>query len=268
MFDGFAEAYKYALTEVMRNPHYESSPRGKAIREIINFSFGIRNPLNNTFSNQVRSIPKKYLAGELEWYFSGSNKVEDIVKYSGFWEHIKNPDGTANSAYGYLLFKKDNKWGETQWKWAYNSLVKDADTRQAIMYFGGPDYQFEGNKDFVCTCFAQFFIRTGKLHMVTTMRSNDLVRGTTFDVPFFLLLQQTMHQLLRNSTYPDLELGGYIHNAVSAHIYAEHYDLVEDMLRHPFVSESTPAMNIPIVDARGVYQRQPQPLYNWIQANK
>lgn len=267
MFNGFGDAYKYALTEVSKNPHFETSPRGKKIKEIINLTFGIRDPLSNTFKNEVRSIPTKYLAGELEWYFSGSNKTSEIAPYSSFWNDIQNSDGTANSAYGHLLFKKKNKHGVTQWNWAYESLRSDKDSRQAIMYFGGPDYQFVGNKDFVCTCFAQFFIRAGMLHMVVTMRSNDLVRGTTFDIPFFLLLQQNMHLLLKE-IYPELEIGGYIHNAISAHIYEEHYGLVDNMLAVQTYNTQTPELIAPIVDQFGEYQRVSQPLYDWIQLNK
>jgi thymidylate synthase len=96
------------------------------------------------------------------------------------------------------------------------------------MFFNQPKFQFEGNKDFVCTMYANFFIRDNKLNMKIQMRSNDIFYGLTFDAPFFAFLQQSIHIKLLE-TYPDLELGTYYHFADNLHFYERHFDLAKSI---------------------------------------
>lgn len=264
----FAEIYDVMLGNLMFHPHYITSPRGFKIKERLNESYAIINPRSNLFVNNERSIPKKYLAGELLWYFTGDNKLETISKYSGFWSNIANTDGTLNSAYGDLLFTRKNEAGVNQWQWAYNQLVKDKDSRQAIMYFGRPDFQKFDCKDFVCTCFGQFFIRDNTLSLHITMRSNDIIKGTTFDIPFFTLLQQNMYLLLRE-VYPDLKLGNYIHNVMSLHLYERDFELADKMIKTEFIPSDLPVMDLPLVNKDGGFLglNKKDNLHNWILTN-
>lgn len=267
--ENFAEVYDCMLGNVHYRPHYETAPRGQAIRERINETYTILDPTQNLFYNDERDIPSRYLAGELYWYFTGDNKVKTISKYSGFWSNIANKNGTLNSAYGDLIFKRKNKHGYNQWQWAYDSLVKDKDSRQAIMYFGRPDFQEKYVKDFVCTCFGMFLIRENKLHFTVTMRSNDLIKGTTFDIPFFTLLHQNMYVLLREK-YNDLKLGEYTHNVVSLHLYEQDFELAQKMLDSGFETEALPMMDIPLVDKKGYFGglSLTDPLHAWIKHHK
>jgi len=264
----FAESYDAMLGNLVFHPHYETAPRGFKIKERINESYAIIDPRSNLFLNEARSIPNRYLGGELLWYFTGDNTLEVISKYSGFWSNIANPDGTLNSAYGDLIFKRSNCHGMTQWTWAYEQLVKDKDTRQAIMYFGRPDFQYTENKDFVCTCFGQFFIRENTLSFHLTMRSNDVIKGTTFDIPFFTLLQQNMYVLLKEK-YPELKLGNYIHNVMSLHLYERDYELAAKMLETEFKPSKLPTMVKPLVNSSGIFQglNTKDELHNWILTN-
>jgi len=246
----FAEAYGCALNEIMNKPDFVTSPRGMKIREITDAVIHIDDCWSNSFENEVRSIPMKYLKGELLWYFSGRNDLEFIEKYSKFWKKIANEDGTCNSAYGKLIFNEKNEHGLTEWTWAYRSLVDDKDTRQAIIRFNKPKVSYPGVKDFVCTLNAVFNIRDNKLNLSTIMRSNDAVLGTCFDIPFFLYLMQVMRKQLLPS-YRDLELGSYTHHAVSLHIYERDFDLVNKMLEKPFIPVELPRIDMPPVYTDG-----------------
>ncbi len=267
IFPSFASAYEASLRKVLIDFNCVSDPRGKKVKELINHSFVITNPYSNLFTNKARSIPIKYLAGELDWYFSGSNNANKISAYSKFWNTIQNDDGTINSAYGYLLFNKKNVHGYTQWQWNYESLLKDKNSRQAVMYLGDAGNQYEGNKDFVCTSTCSFLIRDKKLHFFVNMRSNDAIRGITFDAPFFLLLQQNMLLLLKD-TYPELEMGFYYHNATSFHIYEKDFTMAERMLSHSFNESYLPPLLFPIINSDGTYNQSSQPIIEWITRNK
>ena len=198
-----------------------SQPRDMKVKEltITTLTFDPR----QTFANfNARKFNHKYFAGELAWYLKKDRDVDYIGNFSKFWGHITNP-GTneINSNYGSLLF------GE-QLQWVLDSLKADKNTRQAIAFLNQPKYQFEGNKDFVCTMYINFFIRNNKLNMKVQMRSNDIFYGLTFDAPFFSFVQQHMRLWLLD-TYPDLELGTYYHAADNIHFYERHFDLAEDI---------------------------------------
>jgi thymidylate synthase len=177
---------------------------------------------------EARKFNFKYLAGETYWYLLRNNSTEVIDMFSSFWKNIKNPDGTVNSNYGKILLGK-------QMNWVINSLKKDRDTRQAIAYVGGSDFQFEGNKDFVCTQYLLFFIRNNELHMKVQMRSNDMAYGTTYDLPWFSTIHQTVYLNLLE-TYPELQLGGYFHFSDNTHYYERHFDTMLKIIEEPAIS--------------------------------
>lgn len=246
----FAEAYHKSILSLMENGIVNNA-RGTVSKEFIDACLVVEDPMTCLYTNPVRGSQKKYLAAEFLWYFLGRNDVQFISKHAKFWESIQNPDGTANSAYGNLIFNVKNHTGSTQYQWALNSLIKDQYTRQAVMHFNMPIHQYPENKDFVCTMYANFHIRENKLHMSVFMRSNDAIWGTPTDVAFFCALQMQMLSHLR-PVYPDLELGQYSHTANSYHIYDRHYDLVNNMLAHDFVAEGLPPVKTDLIHPTGI----------------
>jgi thymidylate synthase len=164
----------------------------------------------------------------MAWYLHRDTDVDYIGQYSGMWSTLTNP-GTneINSNYGALVINDE------QIGWVVDSLLADNNSRQAIMFFNQPKFQFKGNKDFVCTMYGNFFIRNNKLNMKIQMRSNDIFYGLTFDAPFFSFLMQTVYLILKkNDQYKDLELGTYHHYADNIHFYERHFELankIEDL---------------------------------------
>lgn len=260
----FADAYETALKDVLNNPQYETSPRGMSIKEVTGSSIVIEDPECCLYENNRRSSQLKYIAAELLWYFSGRNDAKFISKFAKFWENIQNDDGTVNSAYGNLIFNEFNDEGYNQWYWAYESLVKDKDSRQAVLHFNTPKHQFSGNKDFVCTLYGIFHIRDNRLNFTVHMRSNDLVLGTPTDVAFFCLLQQQMVQHLK-PIYPNLTIGTYTHNVDSLHIYEKHFQLVNEMLSEKFTPLTYPSLDISLVNINGASVRDVNEMINKIE---
>ena len=199
-----------------------SQPRDLKVKEAILSNFVI-NPKQPIVDFPQRKFNWKYLAGEMAWYLKQDRDVDYIGNFSNFWSRITNPDtNEINSNYGSLVFNKE------QFGWVIDSLEQDKNSRQAIMFFNSPKFQFEGNKDFVCTMYANFFIRHNILHMKVQMRSNDIFYGLTFDAPFFAFLQQSVFLKLKE-TYPDLELGMYYHFADNLHFYERHFELATEI---------------------------------------
>ena len=277
----FADVYQNSLIELMTDPEYHTRPRDMLVNENTNVALQIGNPLSCLYNTEARSSMKKYIAAELLWYFMGRRGVEFISKYAKFWKSIDNGDGTVNSAYGYLLFKEYGLTGITQYEWAYNSLIEDKDTRQAIMHFNMPKHQYEGNKDFVCTLTGIFQIRDNCLNLSINMRSNDVIWGLPTDLVFFVILQSQMLSHLKTK-YPDLKMGSYTHYAHSYHIYEKHFEQVTDMINLPFKSENIPSVGLDLIDVHGnatsdfqlLFKNYEEtdtlyedPLYSWIHQN-
>jgi thymidylate synthase len=213
----------------------ESQPRNLKVRELIYGQFDV-DSTQPFASFKDRAFNWKYFAGEVAWYLKKDNDIDYINKFSNFWKFITNPNSnTINSNYGSLLFG-------SQLKWCLDSLKADDNTRQAIAFLNQPKFQFEGNKDFVCTMYLNFFIRDNKLNMKVQMRSNDIFYGLTFDAPFFAFVHQHMLLWLKE-TYPTLELGTYTHFADNIHYYERHFELSEQILTNG-LSDNQYTMNI------------------------
>jgi thymidylate synthase len=247
----FADVYKQSLTDLIKNPEYSVSPRGLKINEIMNVAHVVERPDLCLYKNKKRSSQLKYIAAETAYYFSGRKDLEFISRFAPFWNQIANTDNTVNSAYGHLIFKEKGPSGFTQWQWAYNSLIQDRDTRQAIILFNKPNYQYTGNKDFICTLNGVFNIRDNKLNFTIQMRSNDAILGTATDFSFFCLLQMQMLKLLKANKYPELELGTFTHLANSYHVYEKHFDMIEEMIASDFTEDSFPEITSDFIKQDG-----------------
>lgn len=232
--ESFAKSYSKALYDLFYDEDFNVSPRGLMVKEKLNVSI-IFNPTSFLMKNDAKSSEIRYINGELEWYFKGLNDVDFISNYSKFWKRICNKDGSCNSAYGKLIFVNRNIYGFTQYSWALKQLLEDKDTRKAIMFFNNRDFQYNCNKDFVCTSYIIFFIRDNMLYMNVHMRSNDAILGTINDVAFFSMLHQQMFRHIREK-YVDIKLGYYSHIIDSFHIYEDKFPLVDSMLKNDFTS--------------------------------
>lgn len=234
--------FKKIISQIESESQNDVNPRGLLVKESILTTINI-DPLYPCVDFETRPFNWKYFAGELAWYLSKSRETNLIDKFSNFWKNIKNEDGTVNSNYGNILLTKAeeikaNSWslkdsidkdlGTSQMAWVVNSLKKDKFSRQAIAYIGGSKFQYEGNKDFVCTQYLLFFIRDNKLNLKVQMRSNDVFYGLTYDAPWFSTVHQNIYLELLE-TYPTLKLGKYIHCSDNSHFYERHFKTVESI---------------------------------------
>ncbi len=216
-----------------------SQPRDMKVKELQLTTLPIDSV--SPFANfESRKFNWKYFAGELAWYLRKDRDVDYIGQFSGFWSTLTNPNSNEiNSNYGSLLFNE-------QLEWVVDSLKADQNSRQAIAFLNQPKFQFEGNKDFVCTMYLNFFIRNNTLHMKVQMRSNDIFYGLTFDAPFFAFVHQHVFLWLRD-TYPELQLGVYYHCADNTHFYERHFELADKILGEEIKDEDQSSMIIPEV---------------------
>lgn len=259
VYDNIHDAYLGSLADILDNPDSTSAPRGQKVREKFNYQFMVRNAKPDvivTKDSERNVVIADYSKKEFDLYESCSNLAEDFGKASKFWLKLANPDGTVNSAYGYLIWKNKSHGSDfeskleqvspprfegdgslsqyfpvrrTPWEWAKESLIADKDTRQAILRFSLPEHQWMGNKDQTCTLHGYFQIRDNRLSLTINMRSNDLTLGLVYDLPWFINLIHCMVAELKD-VYPDLEAGDYTHYVHNLHIYDRDTDKILKML--------------------------------------
>lgn len=188
-------------------------------KEIVNANLTLLDPTRNTMCQCIRKMPIRYAIGELLWYDSRNKTAKAIEPFSKFWSLIAETDGTVNSNYGYCIH---DKFDFDQWEFVKDILSKDPSSRQAIVHIKEPrDLRTNPTKDLNCTIALQFLVRNGALHLITTMRSNDVWLGLPYDVFNFTCMQIRMAMEL------GLDIGVYYHNAGSLHLYKNDLEKVE-----------------------------------------
>jgi thymidylate synthase len=230
----------------------EDSPRGLRVVEEYLTTLKL-DPYYPLMNFESRKFNWKYFIGELWWYLSENTDINIINEFSSFWRDLVDEYNSVNSNYGYIINSRQNK---SQFKWAYDALMADRSTRQAIMVFNTPAYQREGVKDFVCTMYVNFWIRDNMLNMKVQMRSNDIFYGLQYDAPFFSIIHQSMYLLLREKY--DIGLGTYYHCSDNTHYYQRHFSLADQIKQE----NPNPNNDIQLRIVRPIFHFEERPIHS------
>lgn len=266
-YDSFTDAYYDLLEDVYRNPEFICAPRGQKIYEKLGVRFTIKNPRARIPFIKERNFAVSYIIAEALWYFSGNDLTSWISYYSKFWEKISDDGQTANSAYGARIFRPHRRAGGNiewrtagyvnqdeikesltwnQWDWAIEELVRDNDSRRAVVHIRSPLDSRLAKLDVPCTLTLQFFLRDDKVHLCASMRSSDLWLGIANDVPAFTFFQELMAIELQEKLERPIGLGTYTHISNSLHIYERNFKNVEEVItasnRDEFIGSPMPKM--------------------------
>jgi thymidylate synthase len=188
--------------------------RGETI-ELLGTSLRLRHPRTRLSRSENRG--KSFSAlGELLWYFSGGNDLSFVKEYVPAYEKEADDDGTIHGGYGPRLFAMRGSIDQLS---SISELLKQRpSTRRAVVQLFNAEDIASPHKEVPCTTTMQFFIRNERLHMATTMRSNDAYKGLPHDIFCFTMIQEMLASELRT------DLGEYYHFAGSMHVYAEDLD--------------------------------------------
>ena len=226
--------YYRAIAAVLFNG-VESAPRRKKVLELL-----------HPYALKLACIPSEigvsnlkpfhtridYAEAELQWYLSGSARIDELIgpsgkSYAHLWKRFSDNGIHANSAYGQYIFGEtepamtDDKalWQNmSQWEWVRYKLRYDPDTRQAVININQPRHKVMPTKDFPCCIVMMFTVRDGKLNLVTVFRSQDVDTGLRNDVYTMYRLQIKMAQEL------GMPCGTFTNVALNLHLYESKWD--------------------------------------------
>lgn len=196
--------YRSVLDHVLAHGKKRCS-RGLTHYEVVGFQLTMHHPELPLATEVGRGLNNKIAYVEALQLISGESYPNLLSKVSGgSFDRFKNGE-VLHGAYGPRL--------RPQMETLVRRLL-DSDSRQAVVTVWDPFQDMQDRRDLPCTVAMQFMLRDDQLHMITTMRSNDVWLGFPYDVFQFTQLQCTLANVM--SVYP----GTYVHNVGSMHIYA------------------------------------------------
>ncbi|WP_328436559.1 thymidylate synthase [Streptomyces sp. NBC_00444] len=186
------------------------SPRGMPTRELL----GVHLTLTRSRARLLHLPPARVLnpafaAAETVWHLNGSD-APWIFDYNSRLRRYAD-DGLLRGAYGPRM----RRWGGNvdQLAQVIRTLREDPDSRRAVIQLYDPTRDAAGHRDVPCTLGFRFQLRQGRLHMSTTMRSQDVWIGLPYDLFFATVL----HEL--TAGWVGADLGTYHHHVDSLHLY-------------------------------------------------
>jgi thymidylate synthase len=194
-------------------------------KELIGVLVEISNPRARLSLTETRGRPVSCL-GEFCWYLAGSNDLAFIQHYIPQYEKYAD-EGRVIGGYGPRWFD----WrGFNQVDTVIKQLREKRDSRQAVLQIFDASDLAPKHNSIPCTCTLQFFLREGRLHMLTSMRSNDVYIGLPHDVFAFTMLQEIIARDI------GVELGTYKHAVGSMHLYDRDCDDADSFMREGWQS--------------------------------
>ena len=214
-FPDLEAAYVALLRAATEQYQFRISPRGNAAREVIGVGFRLPDPRQRLPYLAERKTNPVFHFAEALWYLAGRRDLEMIGHYAPSMA-ASSRDGVTihGSAYGARIFTPAPGEDAAPFDRVLELLRRETDSKRGLIPVFSADElaDTEANPDMACLAGLHFLPRDGALHMVCSMRANDLDCGLLSDVFSFTMIQEYAAIQL------GLELGTYTHYMGSAHV--------------------------------------------------
>jgi thymidylate synthase len=221
--DNFNHIYHALLLHVDKFFEYEVVARKTPMKEILNASFELTKPQNNTISSVTRNVNMDYARAFAEYCKNGGENLEEILKLNpAAFRYVSDKHVKGHQVnYGKRI--------REQLQRVTRQLIADQGTRRAVIHIlDKSDWLIIENSkatmEYPCTETLKFYIRQDRLHMIVNMRSQNLATVLVYDVYNFTNLQLMVAKNL------NLKVGSYYHNMGSAHYYKNEEEFVKQIL--------------------------------------
>lgn len=207
--------YIQVIEHVLSHGH-RVAPRGDVTYEVIAPTIILENPRDALPLGIGRKVSFKIAAVEAAQLIAGRAYPKLVLAASPNFAQFAEADATFHGNYGARI--------GNQLRSVYFKLKADPSSRQAVITLWNPTFDnLTGKRDYPCTVGFQFLIRDDHLHMIVTMRSNDVWWGLAYDLFQFAQLQQTLARAL------GVGVGELVHQPGSLHIYERNLDEVRNL---------------------------------------
>ena len=222
--DNYNQIYHKMLWDLNAKPDFQGLGEDKKYKERINVGFNLTDPSRFAVMSKSRSVDYKYAKDF--WSFMRSGKeylpeefIEEYPHAKRFLESGELPE-TFSSAYGPKI--------KRQLPRIIKLLKSNPDTRWAVINILLEEdkkiWDHKTTMEYPCCNTIHFMIRNGELHMMVSMRSNNMVIVIAYDVYLNIQLMEKVAKELK------IPLGTYNHNVNSAHFFGKQQLLVNKIL--------------------------------------
>lgn len=187
----------------------------------------------------TKRVPFRWIAEELFWFLSGDTSEKNLrARGVDIWQEWATPEQTARfnreagdlgPVYGYLWRSFGGDYpqmnGVDQIERLIREIEKNPNSRRLIVTGWNPATCDEVALP-PCHTLFQFKIENEKtLHCQLYQRSADAFLGVPFNISSYALLTHLIAHV------SDLEVGEFIHTFGDLHIYSNHLEQVEELLK-------------------------------------
>jgi thymidylate synthase len=185
----------------------------------------------------TKKIHLKSVIYELLWLLKGDTNTDYLQKNGvRIWNEWADENGDLGPIYG----KQWRNWNGDeidQIADVIETLKSNPNSRRMLVSAWNPSVMPDTSKSFSenvadgkaalppCHAFFQFYVADNKLSCQLYQRSADIFLGVPFNIASYALFTQMMAQVC------GFETGDFVHTLGDAHIYNNHMDAVEELLK-------------------------------------
>lgn len=178
----------------------------------------------------LRNNSKKILKAidEILWIWQKkSNNVNDLNSH--IWDQWADENGSIGKAYGYQMARKykfktkDGIKEMDQVDYVLNLLKNDSSSRRIMTNLFVHDELKDMNLE-PCAFGTQWLVKQGKLHLILTQRSQDMLAANGWNTMQYAALLCMFAQV------NGLEVGTLTHNIGDCHIYDRHIPVIKKLI--------------------------------------
>lgn len=218
--------YQDLLRHILKNGTEKEDRTGTGT--ISTFGYQMRFDLADGFPLlTTKKLHLKSIIHELLWFLAGDTNVK-YLQDNGvrIWNEWADPDGNLGHIYGYQWRSWPDYDGNAidQISEAIETIKNNPDSRRIIVSAWNVGDIKNMNLP-PCHAFFQFYVSNGKLSLQLYQRSADTFLGVPFNIASYALLLMMVAQVT------GLEAGEFIHSFGDVHIYRNHLEQVEELLK-------------------------------------
>lgn len=209
------------------------------------FGYQMRFNLNDGFPLvTTKKVHTKSIIHELLWFLQGSTNIKYLNENGvSIWNEWADDKGELGPVYGKQWRSWMGNGGKEidQISQLISQIKKNPDSRRLIVSAWNVA-DIDKMKLPPCHSMFQFYVSEGKLSCQLYQRSADVFLGVPFNIASYALLTMMIAQVC------NLQYGDFIHTFGDAHLYLNHMEQVDELLKRDFKPLPTMKMNKEVKD--------------------
>jgi thymidylate synthase len=220
------DAYFALMRHVMTHGVDKSDRTGTGTRSV--FGYQMRFDLSQSFPLlTTKKLHLRSIIHELLWFLMGDTNIRYLRDNKvTIWDEWADAEGNLGPVYGYQWRSWPTPDGKhiDQIAEVIKQIKSNPDSRRIIVSaWNVADIPKMALAP--CHAFFQFYVADGKLSCQLYQRSADIFLGVPFNIASYALLTMMVAQVC------GLKVGDFVHTLGDAHIYANHFDQVNEQLQ-------------------------------------